>query len=84
MCEGAERIQVGKSGGLWVSVCIRLRVTVIASSDRARLESNAQEAGVFGSKQSSVVRLKLVEEQPQILRLTTPKLKDVWGPVRSG
>jgi len=24
------------------------------------------------------------EEQPQILRLTTPRLKSVWGPVRSG
>ncbi len=24
------------------------------------------------------------EKQPQILRLTTPKLKNVWGPVRSG
>ncbi len=24
------------------------------------------------------------EEQKQILRLTTPKLKYAWGPVRSG
>jgi hypothetical protein len=24
------------------------------------------------------------QEQPQILRLTTPKLKNAWGPVRSG
>jgi hypothetical protein len=24
------------------------------------------------------------EVQPQMLRLTTPKLKGVWGPVRSG
>ena len=24
------------------------------------------------------------EKRPQILRLTTPKLKNVWGPVRSG
>jgi hypothetical protein len=24
------------------------------------------------------------EVQPQILRLTTPRLKNVWGPVRSG
>jgi len=24
------------------------------------------------------------EEQPQILRLTTPKLESAWGPVRSG
>ena len=30
-----------------------------------------------------VVRLKFIEEQPQILRLTTPELKDVRGPVRS-
>jgi len=26
----------------------------------------------------------LFEEQPQILRLTTPKLENVWGPFRSG
>jgi hypothetical protein len=32
---------------------------------------------------TSVVSLKFVEEQPQILRLTTPELKDVRGPVRS-
>ena len=31
----------------------------------------------------SVANPKYVEEQPQILRLTTPKLKNVWGPVRS-
>jgi len=30
-----------------------------------------------------VVGLKFVEEQPQILRLTTPELKGVRGPVRS-
>ena len=32
---------------------------------------------------ASVVSLKFIEEQPQILRLTTPELKDVRGPVRS-
>ena len=32
---------------------------------------------------ASVLSLKFIEEQTQILRLTTPKLKDVWGPVRS-
>jgi hypothetical protein len=32
---------------------------------------------------TSVVRLKIVEEQKQILRLTTPELKDIRGPVRS-
>jgi hypothetical protein len=32
---------------------------------------------------SSVVSLKFMEEQPQILRLTTPKLKNVRGPDRS-
>jgi hypothetical protein len=31
----------------------------------------------------SVVSLKFIEEQPQILRLTTPELKVVRGPVRS-
>ncbi len=33
--------------------------------------------------ETSVVSLKFIEEQPQILRLTTPELKDVRGPVRS-
>ena len=32
---------------------------------------------------SSVASLKFIEEQPQILRLTTPELKGVRGPVRS-
>jgi hypothetical protein len=32
---------------------------------------------------SGVVNLKFIEEQPQILRLTTPELKYVRGPVRS-
>ena len=27
---------------------------------------------------------KFIEEQLQILRLTTPKLRYAWGPVRSG
>jgi hypothetical protein len=31
-----------------------------------------------------VVTPKFEEEQMQILRLTTPKLKGAWGPVRSG
>jgi len=31
-----------------------------------------------------VMSFKFVEEQQQILRLTTPKLKSVWGPFRSG
>ncbi len=34
-------------------------------------------------KRTSAVSLKFIEEQPQILRLTTPELKDVRGPVRS-
>jgi hypothetical protein len=32
----------------------------------------------------SVLSPKLIEKQQQILRLTTPKLKSAWGPVRSG
>ncbi len=32
---------------------------------------------------ASVASLKFIEEQPQVLRLTTPELKDVRGPVRS-
>jgi hypothetical protein len=37
----------------------------------------------FCGNVSSVASLKFIEEQPQILRLTTPELKDVRGPVRS-
>jgi len=37
---------------------------------------------------ASVVSLRFFVKKPrepkQILRLTTPKLKDVWGPFRSG
>ena len=32
---------------------------------------------------ASVVSLKFIEEQSQILRLATPELKDIRGPVRS-
>jgi len=35
-------------------------------------------------KSSSVVSQMFFEKQMQILRLTTPKLKSAWGPVRSG
>jgi hypothetical protein len=37
----------------------------------------------WSARGPSVVSLKFTEEQPQILRLTTPELKDVRGPVRS-
>ncbi len=30
-----------------------------------------------------VVLPKLIEKQMQVLRVTTPKLKNAWGPVRS-
>jgi hypothetical protein len=33
---------------------------------------------------ASVVSQMFFERQQQILRLTTPKLKSAWGPVRSG
>ena len=44
-----------------------------------------RENGAAASElqRASVVSLKFIEEQPQILRLTTPELKDVRGPVRS-
>ena len=29
-------------------------------------------------------RIRQTEEQMQVLRLTTPKLRSVWGPFRSG
>jgi hypothetical protein len=35
------------------------------------------------SEPAGVVRLKFIEEQPQMVRLTTPKLKEVWGPACS-
>jgi len=34
----------------------------------------------FGNKKLFGWYQKFIEEQPQILRLTTPKLKSVWGP----
>jgi len=39
--------------------------------------------GLYIPAEASVVRLKFIEEQPQILRLTTPELKDVRGRFRS-
>jgi hypothetical protein len=39
--------------------------------------------GPFYGKPARVVSLKFIEEPPQILRLTTPELNNVWGPVRS-
>jgi hypothetical protein len=43
---------------------------------------------VIWNHYANVVSLKILglnsEVQPQILRLTTPKLKSVWGPFRSG
>jgi len=56
--------------GCWVRWCI-----VQAGEQISRFEK--------GQLESSAVGLKLIEEQPQILRLTTPKLKDVWGRVSS-
>ena len=44
---------------------------------RARLRSPPLWIG------TSVVSQKFIEEQPQILRLTTPELKNIRGPVRS-
>jgi len=37
----------------------------------------------LSSSRSFALSPKIVEEQKQILRLTTPELKDVRGPVRS-
>ena len=42
-----------------------------------------QSAKANAHLNSSMVSLKLVEEQKQILRLATPELKSVRGPVRS-
>jgi hypothetical protein len=39
--------------------------------------------GAGTTKVADVVSLKFIEEQTQILRLTTPELEDVRGPVRS-
>ena len=33
---------------------------------------------------SVMLLVKIAKGQTQILRLTTPKLKNVWGPFRSG
>jgi hypothetical protein len=50
----------------------------------SRLRNQEPGAALVVGEKFSVVSLKFAEVQPQILRLTTPKLKNVWGPVRSG
>jgi hypothetical protein len=40
-----------------------------------------QKAGLL--EQVSEVLIKSLKGKKRILRLTTPKLKDIWGPVRS-
>ena len=59
-----------------------LAPAVARLADHDRLTINA----VYSRRTTlaaSVASLKFVEEQPRILRLTTPELKDVRGPVRS-
>jgi hypothetical protein len=58
-------------------------------ADRAALCALAPDALRIRAQRTrqrspSVASQKFIEEQQQILRLTTPKLKNVWGPVRSG
>ena len=50
----------------------------------ARHAGYDRDSGESGRDKLSGVSLKFVEEQKRILRLTTPKLKCIWGPVRSG
>ena len=51
----------------------------------------AQDDSLLVRTQAGIARVlsldfvyKIAKGQPQILRLTTPKLKVVWGPFRSG
>jgi hypothetical protein len=37
-----------------------------------------------GTILARVLSSKFIEKQKKILRLTTPKLRSAWGPVRSG
>jgi hypothetical protein len=57
-------------------ICPRV---VVVSMKRLPISSLSADPAL----EISVVNLKFVEEQPQILRLTTPEVKDVRGPVRS-
>jgi len=51
----------------------------------ARHDGNFKDwAQEFVPAHPRVVSDMFFEKQPQILRLTTPKLKSAWGPVRSG
>ena len=64
---------------VWGEKVIALLAILAVSSQLSALSYG--QGGVI--TRASVVGLKFIEGQPQILRLTTPKLKDVWGPVRS-
>ncbi len=57
------------------------RLRVLPMPERGVLDTKTGR--LCNSSPSSVVSLKFIEEQKQILRLTTPELKDVRGPVRS-
>jgi hypothetical protein len=65
---------------------IRGELQEAGSSTSLRSAQKDGERGMDGLRSlfpASVVGPKFVEEQPQILRLATPELKDVRGPVRS-
>lgn len=57
---------------------------MIPESRTERLILRPLEMTAYRLIESSMVTQKFIEERPQILRFTTPKLKGVWGPVRSG
>ena len=46
--------------------------------------SGGAEIGCGQGLKESEIRNGNAEIQQRVLRLTTPKLKDVWGPFRSG
>ena len=70
------------------SVTERLRFLLLAMPEALAFSSptlNAKDAFRMGHPACSLVLAKRQrQKQPQILRLTTPELKDVRGPVRSG
>jgi len=49
-----------------------------------RYSISMRGAGAATRVIAGVVFQKFIEEQMQVLRLTTPRLKYAWGPVRSG
>ncbi len=70
-------MNIGRLSGQTISALMR-----ISGSRTKNCPRGTGKANGCGTRPGAV-SLKFIEEQPQILRLTTPELRDVRGPVRS-